>query len=67
MLKNANQYYFNKYEKIYNAKDLKQAKEIALEEMKKISDKLAIRNESRRKKVKVRRKAVGNTNDNFKG
>ena len=59
------QYYFSKYEEIYNARDLRQAKEIALEEMKEISDKLATRNKVRIKGLKVRRSVVGNTKDNF--
>ncbi len=36
--KNANEYHYNNYEKIYNAKDLAEAKAIALEEMRIISD-----------------------------
>lgn len=36
--KNANDYHYNNYEKIYNASDLAEAKAIALEEMRIISD-----------------------------
>lgn len=36
--KNANDYHYNNYEKIYNAEDLAEAKAIALEEMQIISD-----------------------------
>lgn len=36
--KNANEYHYSNYEKIYNATDLAEAKAIALEEMRIISD-----------------------------
>mgnify|MGYP001111870563 CR=1 FL=1 len=36
--RNANEYHYSNYEKIYNATDLAEAKAIALEEMRIISD-----------------------------
>lgn len=36
--KNANDYHYSNYERIYNASDLAEAKAIALEEMRIISD-----------------------------
>ena len=36
--RNANEYHYSNYEKIYNATDLAEAKAIALEEMRVISD-----------------------------
>ena len=35
---NANEYHYNNYERIYNAKDLVEAQAIALEEMRIISE-----------------------------
>lgn len=42
---NANDYHYSNYEKIYNAKDLAEAKAIALEEMKIIYDDNFIEND----------------------
>lgn len=42
---NANEYHFERYESIYNAKDLAEAKAIALGEMKIISDDNFIEND----------------------
>ncbi len=42
---NMNDYHFNNYEKIYNAKDLAEAQSIALEEMRIISEDNFIEND----------------------
>ena len=42
---NANDYHYSNYEKIYNAKDLAEAKAIALEEMRIISEDNFIEND----------------------
>jgi len=49
----ANEYHFNNYEKIYNAKDLAEAKAIALEEMRIISDDFFIENDEEGKIIEL--------------
>ena len=49
----ANEYHYERYEKIYNAKDLAEAKAIALEEMKIISDDFAIGNDEEGKIIEL--------------
>ena len=50
---NANDYHFSRYEEIYNAKDLAEAKAIALQEMKIISDDLYIENDEEGKIIEL--------------
>lgn len=48
---NANKYHFSRYEAIYNAKDLEEAKNIALGEMKIIHDDMSIENDTKKELV----------------
>ena len=50
---NANDYHYSNYEKIYNASDLAEAKAIALEEMKIISEDNFIENDEEGKKLEL--------------
>lgn len=50
---NANDYHYSKYEKIYNASDLAEAKAIALEEMRIISEDSFIENDEEGKKLEL--------------
>ena len=50
---NANEYHYNNYEKIYNAKDLAEAKAIALEEMRIISEDMFIENDEEGKIIEL--------------
>ena len=57
---NANEYHFNNYERIYNAKDLVEAQAIALEEMRIISEDNFIENDEEGKIIELAR--PGNQN-----
>ena len=50
---NANEYHFSNYERIYNAKDLVEAKAIALEEMRIISEDNFIENDEEGKIIEL--------------
>lgn len=50
---NANDYHYSNYEKIYNAKDLAEAKAIALEEMRIIHDDNYIENDEEGKIIEL--------------
>ena len=50
---NANEYHYSRYEEIYNAKDLSEAKSIALGEMKIISDDFYIENDAEGKIIEL--------------
>lgn len=49
----ANEYHFRNYERIYNAKDLEEARKIALNEMKIIQDDLFIENDEEETKKEL--------------
>ena len=50
---NANDYHYSNYEKIYNASDLAEAKAIALEEMRIISEDNFIENDEEGKNIEL--------------
>ena len=50
---NMNDYHFNNYKRIYDAKDLAEAKAIALEEMRIISEDFAIENDEECKIIEL--------------
>lgn len=49
----ANEYHFNNYEKIYNAKTLEEAKMIALQEMQIIQEDIFIENDEKGKIIEL--------------